>query len=331
SVRQAAAQALGSVVSNNEEVRAGLLARLTDENGSVRQAAAQALGSVVSSDEEVRAGLLARLTDNDSDVMQAAAQELGSVVSSDEEVRAGLLARLTDENWRTRIVCIGLLIQEWDDFEQFTHYSKTIQAYLIAEMISLELIYSHDRPFIKNIRDSQMTIAQRLGKSLVDDTNVQQMVVNWLASSAMGQRFGGIYVVTQSYMEKIPPELVQKAIEATNDIRSLASYPARLVAAELLLNDSNSQYSQDAINVCLEALQYGTGWADFVHDSSQIRQKAALILGKLEPLNYNQAIYDALLPIMKNDENRQVRDAVYQTLVRLSQLAEENKGKIEAA
>lgn len=57
---------------------------------------------------------------------------------------------------------------------------------------------------------------------------------------------------------------------------------------------------------------------EFLTNSREVREQAALILGKLEPLEHNQRVYDRLLRVMKEDEGPEVRDAAYNALVRLA-------------
>lgn len=101
------------------------------------------------------------------------------------------------------------------------------------------------------------------------------------------------------------------------ETRHVASVrPARLTAASYLIN--RDPYSKDAIEVCLGALDYGTQPWEFLPESRDVRKQAALILGKLEPLHYDQRVHDKLLEVMKQDEEAEVRDAAYGALVRLA-------------
>lgn len=72
--------------------------------------------------------------------------------------------------------------------------------------------------------------------------------------------------------------------------------------------------------VCVEALGYGTQPWEYLPGSREIRKQAALILGRLEPLNYDARAYDKLIQVMYHDEDPDVRDAAYDGLVRLAQV-----------
>jgi hypothetical protein len=76
--------------------------------------------------------------------------------------------------------------------------------------------------------------------------------------------------------------------------------------------------SQKAVALCLEALDYGKQTWESPDYGESVRRQAALVLGKLEPLYFEERIYDKLLSVMENDEDGGVRDAAYGTLVRLA-------------
>ena len=65
-------------------------------------------------------------------------------------------------------------------------------------------------------------------------------------------------------------------------------------------------------------LDYDTEPWEFLPLSREIRKQAALVLGKLEPVRYDQPVYEKLLAVMKSDQYPQVRDAAYNALVRLA-------------
>ena len=92
------------------------------------------------------------------------------------------------------------------------------------------------------------------------------------------------------------------------------------LAASYLIN--RDEYSAKAIQVCLDALEYGTGKWDYLPKSRSIRKQAALILGTLEPVRYDQRVYDQLYKSMTTDEDAEVRDTAYTTLVKLARARE---------
>lgn len=74
----------------------------------------------------------------------------------------------------------------------------------------------------------------------------------------------------------------------------------------------------ESIDLCLEALDYGTQPWEEVPKSAGIRKQAALVLSKLEPVRYDDRVYAKLLHCMKTDQDADVRDAAYNALVRLA-------------
>jgi hypothetical protein len=66
-------------------------------------------------------------------------------------------------------------------------------------------------------------------------------------------------------------------------------------------------------------LEYGISpWEYLPRESGEIRKQAALLLGTLDPIRYNQVVYDKLLNAMKTDQDSSVRNAIYDVLVKLA-------------
>jgi len=118
-----------------------------------------------------------------------------------------------------------------------------------------------------------------------------------------------------------PEEILPQVFSALEDPRGLEAYPAQLTAASFLINQNDT--AAEAIDLCLEALDYGTQpWED-IWSSREVRKQAALVLGKLEPVFYDPRVYDKLLHVMHHDEDASVRDAAYGTLVRLARIRDQ--------
>jgi hypothetical protein len=120
-----------------------------------------------------------------------------------------------------------------------------------------------------------------------------------------------------------PREIVERIFLALKDRRGLESYPARLTAASFLINRNEDRGS--SVDLCLETLDYGIESWEWLSRAGQIRKQAALVLGKLEPLEHNERVYSRLLRVMKEDENAGVRDAAYNALVRLAGARDRNR------
>ena len=77
--------------------------------------------------------------------------------------------------------------------------------------------------------------------------------------------------------------------------------------------------SRRAIAVALEALDYATApWYNMPRSGPQVRGQAARILGLLEPLYRDEAIFARLSRILIEDASEAVRDAAYGALLRLA-------------
>ena len=92
-------------------------------------------------------------------------------------------------------------------------------------------------------------------------------------------------------------------------------------------NDLFNATSAGAVELCLEALDYGTRPWEYVSDSGNVRKQAALVLSKLEPLEHNQRVFDKLLGVMQDDADADVRDAAYEALVLLARVREHGAGE----
>jgi hypothetical protein len=171
----------------------------------------------------------------------------------------------------------------------------------------------------ENVRQLQEILIARLRDQFLQNMNLYEQAIDWLEAPSWPTRLGAIKVLSQ-----LPggpsPEVVQRMVAALGDRRGLESYPARLEAATFLIN--RDPYSQLAIELCLDALQYGTRPWDLLPRSGQVRQQAAFILGKLEPLYYDERVYQALRQVMYHDADARVRDAAYGALLRMARVRE---------
>jgi hypothetical protein len=117
-----------------------------------------------------------------------------------------------------------------------------------------------------------------------------------------------------------PDDVLDRVFQALEDRRGLEAYPAQLTAASFLINQN--AHAQASIDLCLEALDYGTHTWEGLPQSHNIRQQAALVLGKLEPLVYEERVYGKLVQVMEEDQYFSVIDAAYGALVRLARVRE---------
>jgi HEAT repeat protein len=311
SVFEAAATALSGTVQTDIMVRDALLARMDDENWIIRQAVASALSGAAGTDAQVRDALLARLNDEDDVVRMEVVNALSGAVGSNAHVRDALLFRLDDESWFVRqaaVTAISLL----DTQEIRPGELSRVKEWLVADR---SLIYI----FLKSANNEIELLAHHIGIRLPDDSSLRDWVFEHLASPSISARLGAVMALTD-WKGGPPADVVQKVLAALDDHRDLASYPARLTAASYLIN--RDPYSGQAVNICLEALDYGTQPWENLERSEETRKQAALILGKLEPTHFDSRVYDRLRDVLYNDGDVEVRNAAYATLVRLAGIRE---------
>lgn len=336
-VRGAAISALAVLVGRDGGVRDALLALLKDDGGEVRGAAVSALAVLVGLDAEVRDALLIGLGDNSGDVRTSAVSSLSRLVVSDAEVRDALLARLEDEYPLVRQAAVdaaGALlgvdvkvrtaaIEALRDgsFEVRAVAAKVLLAVLADRMNDWELL-SNLQPWIACESDYsdvpgevQKQFASSFGPRLLEDPDLREWVLERLGDVHWAARLGATLTLL-AWPEGPPPEIIERIFASLKDRRGPESYHARLAAASFLIN-RNEDHGV-SIDLCLEALAYGTQPWEGLSRVGEIRKQAALVLGKLEPLEHNERVYNRLLQVMKEDEEHQVRDAAYNALVRLA-------------
>jgi hypothetical protein len=256
-------------------------------------------------------------------IRQAAVYALAGEVGSDREVRAVVLACLKDQSGNVRRAVIKAFIAfdsakdlagtRWDD----------LTAWLLLEI---------DHRYYPGETEQGEQLRRRLGEivghHLPTDPALVKKLLAWLESPRASRRLGAVTALVH-WSGGVPKEILPPILASLDDDRDLASYPARLEAASPLIN--RDPYSQTAVEVCLEALDYGTQpWED-LPESVEIRKQAALILGKLEPMRYEGRVYERLRQVMLTDQAASVRDAAYNVLVRLAQVRGELAGKAKAA
>ena len=123
-----------------------------------------------------------------------------------------------------------------------------------------------------------------------------------------------------------PPELLPKLRALIDDERSEDSWRERLQVAALLVNDRDPKLSRQATTAALDALDYATPpWYFELNASRAVRKPAALILGQLEPVYRDEAVFQRLARVLDEDEDAEVRDAAYGALLRLAAAPEDGQ------
>jgi HEAT repeat protein len=344
SVRGATLQALSGYVGTDDEIRQSVLGRLKDENASVRGAALEALTNYVSSDDKIRQSVLKGLGDEDVSVRRAATKALSRYTGTDEEIRRGVMQGLNDQSGYVRSQSIKAIAGLFDT-------DATVRASIIyrfredeplVRLAGLEaILQAHSETWQQNglIQDLQAwlsmnfvrfypytsptelktRLAAAFGNLASDNPEIRDYLLDLLREPGWPARLGGVLAIL-SWPGGPPEDALDRVFDALEDRRGLESYPARLTAASFLIN--RNEYEKEAVDLCLEALNYGTQPWEYIEDSIEVRKQAALVLGKLEPLGQNPRAYDNLIQVLQNDESPEVRDAAYGALVRLAQARE---------
>jgi hypothetical protein len=265
------------------------------------------------SDPVFRSGLLDLLNSATKGVSrQAVARILVHCLDMGAEVEVALSKILSGGNFTVRLA----IIDELAGLESvgFGSWAWSI----LPEWLSVEAVPDFiefidvQEEWLEEIR---LKIARIIGSRLQDDDSLKSLVLELLKSARSSARLGGILAVL--LWQGGPPEyFLAQALEAIDDPRDRASYRSRLSAASFFI--TRREHSEEAIALCLEVLDYGIHPWEHLQSSKYDRKQAALILGKLESLEFNQNVYDRLLRTMKEDEDFEVREAAYDSLVRLA-------------
>ncbi len=167
------------------------------------------------------------------------------------------------------------------------------------------------------VRSVQAQLAKRFGSRIPTDFSLRNDLLAMLRNPRWSARLGAALALL-AWPGGPPEGILPQVFSALEDPRGLEAYPAQLTAASFLINQNDT--AAEAIALCLEALDYGTQPWENIRRSRAVREQAALVLGKLEPIDYEPRVYDKLLHVMHHDEDDDVRDAAYGTLVRLARI-----------
>jgi len=243
-------------------------------------------------------------------VRQAAVSALTGVVASDESVRQAILAKLEDPEWYVRHVAVRALIQ-------LVTSDHGIKQRLLSWLgvIDEESRWSDIR---ESAEETQRLLADTYAPLLATDPKLLDQVTTMLTSPAWPVRHGAARTLI-AMPGGPPPHVLPTLRGLLDDMRGEESWPQRLQVAELLINDRDQTWSRRAIAVALEALDYATApWYNMPRLGPQVRGQAARILGQLEPLYRDEAIFARLTRILTEDASEDVRDAAYGALLRLA-------------
>jgi hypothetical protein len=253
---------------------------------------------------------LTSLEDPEGDVRQAAVRALRGVVASDEPIRQAILTKLADPVWSVRHVAVRTLIP-------LVASDNGIKQRLLSWLgvIDEESSRSGIR---ETAQDTQRLLAETYAPLLATDPKLLDQVMTMLTSPAWPVRQGAARTLI-AMPDGPPPHVLPTLRGLLDDMRGEESWPQRLQVAELLINDRDQNLSRHAMDVALEALDYATStWYNMPLLGQQVRGQAARILGQLEPLYRDEAIFARLTRILTEDTSKEVRDAAYGALLRLA-------------
>lgn len=336
-VRGAAVRGLGTLVTSDVDARRLVLGKIEDPGSHVRQEVLRAIMELIPGDALVRRLALDKLDDPDYRIRHAALRALGTLAQSDVAVRRSLSDRLDDVSDSVRLIAIEMLgpsaphdaalykrITDELDGESFHVRSAAVQALapLIADDSSLRqrllpwlgAFYQLDNA---SVDWNRRRLAGAYAPLLATEAELLAQVVTMLRSVAWPERKGAAWTLIA--MPGGPPPDVLPALRGLiDDTRAEESWPARLEAAAILLNDCDSNASQAAIAATVQAFDYATQpWYDQV-STGRIRARAAKVLGALDPIYRNDAIVARLIRLIGEDCHDEVRDAAYHAILRLA-------------
>ncbi|MBV7336953.1 HEAT repeat domain-containing protein [Chloroflexi bacterium TSY] len=346
-VRQAAVNALAGLVASESEVRQTITAKLNDDEWRVRQAAVNALAGLVASESEVRQTITAKLNDDLWPVQQAAVNALTGLVASKSEVRQAITAKLNDDDWRVRQAAVnaltGLVARESDVRQAIT--AKLNDNDWRVRQAALKALWPHDSDQT-NIERSLLWFgiviehnprqADELRTWLVEwlvpfvdnDRQLLDRVIALLDEPAWPLRCGAAQTLV-ALPGGPPPAVMPKLVGLLTDARGEESWINRVGVAQIFINQKDEELSEQAIEVCLRALDYATEpWVYLPGFGGQVRRQAAIALGQLDPIYHDPKIFARLTRLMQADKDAQVRDTAYSALMRLAAAPEEKHSNI---
>jgi hypothetical protein len=174
-----------------------------------------------------------------------------------------------------------------------------------------------DRYTFPMAQAARVRLASLFGSRIPDEPSLRDELLSMLHDHRWSARLGAALALLH-WPEGPPDEVLDHVLQALNNRSGLEAYPAQLTAASFLLNQND--YAKAALDLCLEALDYGIQTWEDLSNSGSIRQQAALVLSKLEPVYWDERVNEKLLQVMENDAELEVRDAAYGALVRLARI-----------
>jgi hypothetical protein len=310
--RQLAVRALARAI-DDAEIRTAVLNTFNDHLGPIRQEALRVVAPRLE-DAEIRTAVLNTFNDDHYRVRKEALRTVAPRLE-DAEIRTAVLNTFNDDSFAVRLTCVEALVSS-PLYEEMPQYIRSQIEDWIPVDTGVDYFQIRDEEWLHKVRKA---LAERLGERLPEDAELRERMLALLVDVRASSRLGAAMTLL-SWPGGPPKDVLDRVLAAVGD---LDSYPARLAAATYLLN--RNETSAEAVELCLEALDYGTRpWES--PQSNAVLKQVALVLSKLEPLVDNQRAYDKLLVVLRGDADGEVRDAAYEALVRLARVRELGTG-----
>ena len=169
-------------------------------------------------------------------------------------------------------------------------------------------------------RRTRVIVVDAFGRWLAHDPAAWGDVVTMIAAEDWRLRRSGIEIVVAAGEDAVR-QAAPYILKAMDDHRGYDSWPARIAAAELLLNDLH--HSQQAIDTILPALEYGAHPLAVVPNAAEIRQQAALALGELKAEFRRPDVAAKLDALLAKERDPRVLDSLFNALQSLASAPDE--------
>jgi HEAT repeat protein len=297
-VRAETVTALAGLAHSNVEVCAAVLERLGDTDWLVQKAAVEALSALVSSSAEVRAVFVAHL--GDAEIGAQIVQALAEVVPYDREIRALFVASLNHPEQEMRK-------QAAEALAPLISSDPSLYARLLPA-VGCAVFYGEDTgrhaPLLPRLASAYSQVIRV-------DPERRAEVISLLSDEDWRRRKVAAVILHEAGLEAVTEALPQ-LLAAVEDTRGYDSWPARLAAAERLLN--TDRYGEEALNLAQEALTYDADALFPARDADEVRQQAALALGKLKALHRRADVAARIVGLLETEHEPEVLDGLFAAL-----------------
>ncbi|MEM7126726.1 MAG: HEAT repeat domain-containing protein [Chloroflexota bacterium] len=354
-VRRAGVNTLAELVDVNPIIRDLIVELLNDEDWHVKEAAVYALEPLVATDADIRTAICDVVCKSELDEFDkeawAAFNVLAKTITTCPDISSTFIPLLHHNDWYVKVAAIRALAPIVDSDSNVRMVITTVAndgdkpriretalKVLLSCSSGLDAInqaimwlgadYVEDEDDREPEPDEKLRIwlSEWLVPIIGEDLQLRSRMVSLLDSPSRFVRIGAVRTLA-SLPNGPPTEVIPKILGTLTDASGEESWPNRLASAQIFINSRAQELSQQSINVCIEALDYATQpWYHQPESGPEVRKQAALILGQIDPLYRDPAIFARLTRLMQEDKDAQVRDAAYSALMRLAAAPEEKRG-----